>query len=93
MGPFGGKPGQGGGFTLSMIATADPGSRRSDILIQMHGVSKEFSAGPEAVKAVQHASLTLKAGEFVLLQGPSGSGKTTLLSIMGCLMKPSRGRS
>lgn len=75
-----------------MISMPDQGSRRGEILVQLHAVSKEFTAGPEPVKAVQHASLTLKIGEFVLLQGPSGSGKTTLLSIMGCLMKPSRGR-
>ena len=67
-------------------------SARDDTLVQLHSVSKDFSVGPEAVRAVQHASLTLKVGEFVLLHGPSGSGKTTLLSIMGCLMKPTRGR-
>ncbi|MCZ7648862.1 MAG: ABC transporter ATP-binding protein [Planctomycetota bacterium] len=66
--------------------------RESDNLIQLHAVSKEFKTGPVTVHAVEHASLTLKRGEFVLLQGPSGSGKTTLLSIMGLLMKPTRGR-
>lgn len=75
-----------------MIAMSNANGRHGEILIQLHAVSKEFTAGPEPVKAVQHASLTLKTGELVLLQGPSGSGKTTLLSIMGCLMKPSRGR-
>lgn len=75
-----------------MIATAAHGTARGDTLIQLHGVCKDYLGGPEPVRAVQHASLTLKAGNFVLLQGPSGSGKTTLLSIMGCLMKPSRGR-
>jgi putative ABC transport system ATP-binding protein len=53
---------------------------------------KEFSAGPQAVKAVKNATLSLEPGEFVLLQGPSGSGKTTLLSMMGCLLKPSAGQ-
>jgi len=75
-----------------MIAAAQGAFRSGDVLIQLHAVSKEFQAGPEPVRAVQQASLTLKRGELVLLQGPSGSGKTTLLSIMGCLMKPTRGR-
>lgn len=68
------------------------GVRPGDTLVQLHAVSKEFGSGNTSVRAVQHASLTLKAGDFVLLQGPSGSGKTTLLSIMGCLMKPTSGR-
>jgi putative ABC transport system ATP-binding protein len=67
-------------------------ARSSQTLIQLHSVSKEYAVGPVPVRAVQHASLTLKSGEFVLLQGPSGSGKTTLLSIMGLLMKPTAGR-
>jgi putative ABC transport system ATP-binding protein len=67
-------------------------ARPSETLIQLHAVSKEYAFGPVPVRAVQHAALTLRSGEFVLLQGPSGSGKTTLLSIMGLLMKPSSGR-
>lgn len=67
-------------------------ARPSETLIKLHAISKEYRMGPTSVHAVQHASLTLRAGEFVLLQGPSGSGKTTLLSIMGLLMKPSDGR-
>ncbi len=65
---------------------------RKESLIRLVKVTKEYACGPSAVKAVRQASLSLEAGEFVLLQGPSGSGKTTLLSIMGCLMKPSAGR-
>ncbi len=75
-----------------MIALNGPLSGSSDTLIELQGVSKEFPVGPIPVRAVQPASLSLKAGEFVLLQGPSGSGKTTLLSIMGCLLKPTAGR-
>lgn len=67
-------------------------ARPSETLIKLHEVSKEYRMGPTSVHAVQLASLTLRAGEFVLLQGPSGSGKTTLLSMMGLLMKPSDGR-
>ena len=67
-------------------------ARPRETLIKLHAVSKEYRMGPTSVHAVQHASLTLHAGEFVLLQGPSGSGKTTLLSMMGLLMKPTDGR-
>ena len=75
-----------------MIAPGGQGYRYGDSLVKLHAVVKEFDVGPIPVRAVQQASLSLHAGEFVLLQGPSGSGKTTLLSIMGCLMKPTSGR-
>jgi putative ABC transport system ATP-binding protein len=65
---------------------------QKDHLVRLSKVEKDYSVGPAAVRAVQHASLTLEPGEFVLLQGPSGSGKTTLLSVMGCLLRPTSGR-
>jgi spermidine/putrescine transport system ATP-binding protein len=37
-------------------------------------------------------SLSISAGEFVVLLGPSGCGKTTLLSVMGGFVEPDRGR-
>jgi putative ABC transport system ATP-binding protein len=68
------------------------GAERDEPLIRLVKVTKEYNSGPNLVKAVRPATLTLDAGEFVLLQGMSGSGKTTLLSIMGCLLKPSTGQ-
>jgi putative ABC transport system ATP-binding protein len=55
------------------------------------GLTKTFGAGPTTVTAVESASLTVDAGEMVLLLGPSGSGKTTLLSMIGGLLRPTRG--
>nr|WP_306673838.1 ABC transporter ATP-binding protein [Tahibacter caeni] len=42
--------------------------------------------------ALQDVSLAIQPGEMTLLLGPSGSGKTSLLQVMGCLLRPSRGR-
>jgi putative ABC transport system ATP-binding protein len=75
-----------------MAALSDASSYRADRLIELTGVCKEYSSGPNTVKALRPASLTLDRGEFVLLEGPSGSGKTTLLQVMGLLMKPTAGR-
>ncbi len=55
-------------------------------------VSKVYGDGASAVVAVREVSMELQGGRFVLLMGPSGSGKTTLLMLMGCLLKPTRGR-
>jgi len=75
-----------------MIGFAGFASSRTDHLMRVTKVTKDYSSGPTLVKALRQATLTVDPGEFVLLQGTSGSGKTTLLSIMGCLMKPSAGR-
>ena len=41
-----------------------------------------------AVKALDHVSLVVRAGEFLTILGPSGSGKTTLLRVIGGFEMP-----
>lgn len=54
-------------------------------MIQLIDISKAYQMGSEIVHALDHASLTVKDGEFVSIIGPSGSGKSTMMNIIGCL--------
>jgi putative ABC transport system ATP-binding protein len=60
-------------------------------VLEATSLSKVFGSGPSAVAAVSDASLSVDAGEVVLLLGPSGSGKTTLVSMIGGLLTPTGG--
>ncbi len=60
-------------------------------LLETRDVGKVYGAGESSVAAVNGVTLGLERGEMLLIMGPSGSGKTTLLSIMGCILRPSRG--
>lgn len=54
-------------------------------MIVFHDVSKIYTIGDTEVRALDHASMRIKEGEFVSIIGPSGSGKSTMMNIIGCL--------
>jgi putative ABC transport system ATP-binding protein len=56
-------------------------------IIELSGVTKTY----EGVTALNDASLSVQAGEFVTIVGPSGSGKSTLLQLIGTLDRPTSG--
>jgi putative ABC transport system ATP-binding protein len=62
-----------------------------EIAISVSGVTKTYSEGSSATRALNGVDLLVRRGELTLMMGPSGSGKTTLLSIMGCILRPTSG--
>ena len=60
-------------------------------VIEAHELSRSFGESGTEVVAVNRVSLSIGAGELLMLMGPSGSGKTTLLAMLGCILKPSSG--
>jgi putative ABC transport system ATP-binding protein len=60
-------------------------------IASLAGVTKIYGSGETQVNALEDADLSVYPGEILLIEGPSGSGKTTLISILGLLMRPTRG--
>ncbi len=61
-------------------------------LIEMHKLSKTYTAGTVEVSALSDIDLVIDSGEFLSIMGPSGSGKSTLMNILGCLDAPTSGK-
>ncbi|MEC3920157.1 ABC transporter ATP-binding protein [Nocardia sp. CDC160] len=61
----------------------------SGVDIGLYHVSKYYAGQPDP--AVEDVSMTIPAGEIVVLVGPSGCGKTTTLRMINRLIEPSEG--
>lgn len=60
-------------------------------ILEVKNVSKIYGQGDNRVVALDAVSLVLNQKEVLLIMGPSGSGKTTILSVMGAILRPTRG--
>ncbi|GAB2740080.1 ATP-binding cassette domain-containing protein [Salinifilum aidingensis] len=58
--------------------------------IRLESVSKHYPGQKEP--AVESVTMTIPAGETVVLVGPSGSGKTTTMRMINRLIEPTSGR-
>lgn len=60
-------------------------------IIRLESVTKLYRMGEVDVTALNDLSLSVPAGDFVVLLGPSGCGKTTVLNLIGGLDRPTTG--
>ena len=60
-------------------------------ILKSQDLCKYYETGENQVKAVDHASISVRQGEFVAIVGKSGSGKSTLLHMLGGLDTPTSG--
>jgi len=61
-------------------------------VIEARNLTKTYTIAEREIRVLDNVSLTVAAGEFLVIEGSSGSGKTTLLSLLSGLDKPSSGR-
>ena len=54
-----------------------------DVLLQAEHLQKIYGSGDAATAALNDISLTVYAGELLVILGSSGSGKSTLLNLLG----------
>src|SRR6188472_588345 len=73
---------------MGSVGAIDP-EPETAIAIELRNVTKVFPGSERA--AVEDLSLTVPAGELVVLVGPSGCGKTTTLRMLNRLEEPTSG--
>ncbi len=88
---------------VEVVTTSLPGSKKPSgsittdstrlecAVIALDSVTREYAARSGVVRALDSASFSIVAGEWVAITGPSGSGKSTLVNLLGCLDRPTCG--
>ena len=63
-----------------------------DTMIEAIDVNKEYRRAGAIIRALVDINVTIKSGDFVIVQGPTGCGKSTLLNVLSGLDLPDSGK-
>ncbi len=63
-----------------------------DTMIEVIDVNKEYRRAGAIIRALVDINLTIKSGDFIIIQGPTGCGKSTLLNMLSGLDSPDSGK-
>lgn len=76
-----------------MSGAASAGPSAAGLALELRDVVKDFAVGLRGVKlrAVDHLTLRVPAGQVYGLLGPNGSGKSTTIKLLLGLLQPSAG--
>ena len=77
--------------TESSASYRESAAAKGEALIQLRGLTKEFTRGGETIRVLESLDLDVPKGSFEALMGPSGSGKSTLLNLIAGLDRPTSG--
>ncbi len=61
------------------------------ILIEAHGLRRDYEIGGRPLHAVEGADITVREADRIAVTGPSGSGKSTLLKMLAGIVPPTSG--
>lgn len=63
-----------------------------DVMIEAIDVNKEYRRSGAIIRALADINMSVKSGEFIIIQGPTGCGKSTLLNVLSGLDLPDSGK-
>jgi putative ABC transport system ATP-binding protein len=63
-----------------------------DVMIECIDVNKEYRRAGAIIRALVDINVSIKSGDFIIIQGPTGCGKSTLLNVMSGLDLPDSGK-
>lgn len=63
-----------------------------NVMIECIDVNKEYRRAGAIIRALVDINISIKSGDFIIIQGPTGCGKSTLLNVMSGLDLPDSGK-
>ena len=77
---------------MDAFGKTERAQRKSDVVLELRGVRKQFVAGGRTVDALRDVNLAARRGRVTGLIGPDGAGKTTLMRMAVGLLAPDDGQ-